>query len=352
MTTVPPSSDLLIEEIRQQAERLGLTGFGVSGCDLGVHEEALQQWCDAGHHGEMEYMVRHGTKRSRPQQLLPGTRSILSFRLDYLSADTTDALDILATPTRGYISRYALGRDYHKLFRNRLARLAKWLQQRIGPFGHRVFVDSAPVLEKGIAEQAGLGWIGKHTNLLHRQHGSWFFLGEIYTDLPLPPDRPQNNHCGNCSRCIEVCPTAAIIAPYRLDARRCISYLTIEHPGEIPLPLRQKIGNRIFGCDDCQLHCPWNRFARHSDEPDFTPRHNLDAPELTQLLQWNEETFLERMAGSPIRRIGYSRWQRNLAVALGNSGTPATIPILQQQLASAPELARPHLEWAIERLQG
>ena len=301
-------------------------------------------------HGEMEYMVRHGSKRSHPQELVPGTLSVLTFRMNYLPANATDSWEVISDSNQAFISRYALGRDYHKVMRNRLAKLGKQIEQQIGPFGHRVFVDSAPVLERGIAENGGLGWIGKHTNLIHKKSGSWFFLGEIYTDLPLEVDAPAHNHCGRCSACLDVCPTAAIVAPYRVDARRCISYLTIELQGAIPVEFRKAMGNRIYGCDDCQLACPWNRFAQPTRETDFAIRHGLDAPQLLELFEWDEATFLQKMEGSPIRRLGHSRWQRNLAVALGNSGNPAMIKPLQQQLATASPLAAEHIEWALEQL--
>ncbi len=334
-------------QIGSWAAELGFQGFGVSRCDLSSHEQALKQWTDAGLHGEMSYMVRHGSKRSRPAELVPGTLSLLSLRMNYYPAAAADAWSVLEDTDKAFISRYALGRDYHKVMRNRLAQLAKRIEKEVGSFGHRVFVDSAPVLEKGIAENSGVGWIGKHTNLIHRESGSWFFLGEIYTDLELEPDQPAHNHCGRCSACMEICPTGAIIAPYRLDARRCISYLTIELQGEIPLEFRQAIGNRIYGCDDCQLVCPWNRFSQPTSEPDFAIRHGLDTPELAALFQWDEATFLRRMEGSPIRRLGHQRWQRNIAVALGNSGNRAVIPVLNAVRADATELVKSHIDWAI-----
>ncbi len=344
-------------ELKQQigawATELGFQGFGVTHCDLSIHERALQQWTDAGLHGEMEYMVRHGTKRSRPAELVPDTLSLLSFRMNYYPADAADSWDVIADREKGFVSRYALGRDYHKVMRNRLARLAKRIEERIGPFGHRVFVDSAPVLEKGVAENSGIGWIGKHTNLIHKGSGSWFFLGEIYTDLPLEADTPSSNHCGSCKACIEICPTQAIIAPYKLDARRCISYLTIELPGEIPLEFRKAMGNRIYGCDDCQLVCPWNRFSKPTTELDFAIRHGLDAAALVELFSWDEETFLRKMEGSPIRRLGHERWLRNIAVALGNSGSTDALAVLhnrQNHQNHSSALVQSHITWALQQL--
>lgn len=340
----------LKETISTWASEMGFQGFGVSHCDLTPHEQALQRWTGAGLHGEMEYMVRHGSKRSRPAELVPETLSLLSFRMNYYPAGAADSWKTMEDGSKGFISRYALGRDYHKVMRNRLAQLAKRLEREIGPFGHRVFVDSAPVLERGIAENSGIGWIGKHTNLIHKKSGSWFFLGEIYTDLALEADSPAHNHCGSCSACIDICPTAAIIAPYKLDARRCISYLTIELHGAIPLEFRKAIGNRIYGCDDCQLVCPWNRFSQPTTEADFAIRHGLDSPDLVELLQWDETTFLRRMEGSPIRRLGHERWLRNIAVALGNSGATSAVTVLSAQLAHTSPLVREHIQWALEQL--
>jgi len=346
---IPPAQ--LKREIRQWSEALGFQGFGVSHCNLKSHEEHLQQWAEQGFHGEMEYMVRHGSKRSRPEELIPHTHSLLSFRMNYLPPEAADSWEIIKQPDKGFISRYALGRDYHKVMRNRLAKLSQQIESVIGPFGHRVFVDSGPVLERGIAENGGVGWIGKHTNLIEKSEGSWFFLGEIYTDLMLEPDPPASNHCGRCKSCIDLCPTAAIIAPYQLDARRCISYLTIELKGSIPVEFRKAIGNRIYGCDDCQLVCPWNRFAQPSREIDFAIRHGLDQPDLIQLFQWSEETFLRKMEGSPIRRLGHERWLRNIAIALGN-GTPepAMITTLQQQQDHPSPVVQEHVQWALEQL--
>jgi epoxyqueuosine reductase len=298
----------------------------------------------------MEYMARHGTRRSRPDELVPGTISVISARMDYWPADAADAWEQLDDPSRGYISRYALGRDYHKLLRARLQALADRISSAVGPFGYRAFTDSAPVLEKALAREAGLGWIGKHTNLINPRAGSYFFLGELYTDLPLPADAAASDHCGTCTRCIEACPTGAIVAPYRLDARRCIAYLTIELHGSIPQEFRAAIGNRIYGCDDCQLVCPWNKFARVSAEPDFRVRHALDSRGLTELFAWTEEEFLRKTEGSAIRRIGHERWLRNIAVALGNApGTPEVVDALRARAADPSELVREHVAWALER---
>ncbi len=318
--------------------------------DLSEHEAHLQRWLDAGYQGEMDYMAAHGTKRSRPDELVPGTLRVVSLRMDYLPGDTRMS-QRLAEPQSAYVSRYALGRDYHKLIRKRLQQLAERIQAAIGPFGHRAFVDSAPVLEKAIAEQAGLGWIGKNTLVLNRKAGSWFFLGELFVDLPLPVDAPHaSEHCGRCSACLDLCPTGAFAGPYVLDARRCISYLTIELKGAIPEDLRGLIGNRVFGCDDCQIVCPWNRFARPTEQPDFQPRHGLDNAELAELFRWSEEEFLSRTEGSPLRRAGYERWLRNLAVGLGNAPTTiAVIEALQARRDYPSELVREHVSWALQR---
>jgi epoxyqueuosine reductase len=345
--SVPSPSCLAL--IQQLADQLGFNAVGVSHIDLGEAEQRLLDWLANGHHGDMGWMGQHGTKRSRPAELVPGTLSIISVRMDYFPPDSADPLMLLNLPQRAYISRYALGRDYHKLIRQRLEKLAQGLQTHIGVFGYRVFTDSAPVLEKPIAVKAGLGWMGKHTNILSREAGSWFFLGEIYTDLPLPETGPVPAHCGQCTACIDICPTQAIVAPYRLDARRCISYLTIEHQGSIPEELRPLIGNRIYGCDDCQLVCPWNRFAHTSPEADFAVRNRLDTASLTELLQWTEDEFLRRLEGSAIRRIGYRRWLRNLAVALGNMpSSPVILHLLQQRRGNVQdEMVLEHIDWAI-----
>jgi epoxyqueuosine reductase len=334
--------------IDAEAHALGFDAIGVSGLDLGTDEEHLQAWLALGRHGEMQYMARHGRKRSRPAELLPGTVRVIAVRMNYRAAAARPAEAVLADPQAGYVSRYALGRDYHKRLRASLRALAQAIARLAGPHGYRVFVDSAPVLEKALARNAGLGWIGKHTNLIARDAGSWFFLGEIYTDLPLPVDTAAGDHCGSCSACLAACPTGAIVAPYQLDARRCISYLTIELAGAIPESLRPAIGNRIYGCDDCQLVCPWNKFARDAAHPDFRVRHGLDAPRLTTLFGWSAREFTERMRGSAIHRIGYERWLRNIAVALGNAATSgAVLAALHVRAADPSPLLREHVHWAL-----
>ena len=340
----------LAERIRAWGRDLGFQQLGFSDIELGDHEIHLNNWLSQGFHGEMEYMQRHGTRRSRPAELEEGTLRVISVRMDYLPQAAEDIEALLLKPSKGVVSRYALGRDYHKLMRKRLQKLAHQIEAHIGPFGYRVFVDSAPVLEKALAEKAGLGWIGKHSNLINKSAGSWFFLGEIYTDLPLPIDKAANEHCGACTKCIEVCPTQAIIAPYTVDARRCISYLTIELRDSIPEELRPLMGNRIYGCDDCQLVCPWNRFARPTQEADFEPRNGLDAPQLIALFAWDEAQFLKRTEGSAIRRIGFECWLRNIAVALGNAPTSgAIIAALQSRQHYASDMVREHVEWALNR---
>ncbi len=333
----------LATNIKQWGLELGFQQIGITDTDLTSYEPHFLEWLQKKFHGEMHYMEAHGSKRYRPHELVPGTIRVISARMDYLPPDT-EIPKVLQNPSLGYISRYALGRDYHKLMRKRLNALAKKITSK----GYRVFSDSAPVLEKPLAEKAGLGWIGKHTNLINRQAGSWFFLGEIYIDLPLPIDTPVKNHCGTCKACIDVCPTQAIVAPYELDARRCISYLTIELRGSIPIEFRPMLGNRIYGCDDCQLVCPWNRFAKFTKEDDFHPRHNLTSPTLIELFAWSEEEFLTKTEGSAIRRIGYECWLRNIAVALGNAPKDdAIIHALQQKLSHPSELVREHVEWAL-----
>ncbi|HEX7416681.1 MAG TPA: tRNA epoxyqueuosine(34) reductase QueG, partial [Steroidobacteraceae bacterium] len=309
----------LKRQISAHAQTLGFAALGVAGVDLAADAAQLERWLAAGFHGEMGYMARHGTKRSHPQELLPGTVRVLSARMDYWPAQARDAAAVLGDAERAYISRYALGRDYHKVLRQALAKLAAFIEARSATLGYRVFVDSAPVLEKPLARNAGLGWIGKHTVLIARDAGSYFFLGEIYTDLPLPVDEPASEHCGSCTACLSACPTGAIVAPHQLDARRCISYLTIELAGSIPEALRPLIGNRVFGCDDCQLVCPWNKFARTASHPDFKVRSGLDGPQLIELFAWSDAQFDERTRGSALRRLGYERWLRNIAVALGNA---------------------------------
>lgn len=342
--------DAIALRIRTLASAAGFQRFGISGIELGEDEAHLRSWLAEGLYGDMAWMAHHGSKRSRPQELVPGTLRVVSVGLDYGPDSHDDAWATLADGERAYVARYALGRDYHKLMRNRLQKLAAQIAEDIGPFGFRVFVDSAPVLERALARNAGLGWIGKHTCLINRDGGSWFFLGEIYLDLPLPVDAPATAHCGSCTRCIDICPTQAIVAPNRLDARRCISYLTIEHEGAIPEELRPAIGNRIFGCDDCQLICPWNKFARRTDEPDFRARNRLDTASLAELFAWEEEEFLRRTEGSAIRRSGHRRWLRNIAVALGNAPTtPAVLAALRSRADSADPLVREHVAWALAR---
>jgi len=341
----------LREDIRRWGRELGFQQVGFTHIDLEQAGEQLQQWLAKGFNGSMQWLAEHGDKRWRPEHLLPGTASIISVRMDYLSPDT-NMIARLKDGETAYISRYALGRDYHKLIRKRLATLAKRIEEHSAyPVIQRPFVDSAPVMEKPIAEQAGLGWIGKHTLVLNREAGSWFFLGELYTSLELPADTPAaEKQCGNCRACLKICPTDAFPEPYVLDARRCISYLTIENKGPIPLEFREAIGNRVFGCDDCQIICPWNRFAKPTDEKDFSPRHSLDNSKLTTLFQWTEEEFLQRTAGSPIRRIGYERWQRNLAVGLGNApATAEIIDALELALPQASPLVSEHIQWALNQ---
>ncbi|GAB6141268.1 tRNA epoxyqueuosine(34) reductase QueG [Methylosoma difficile] len=344
-----PALSELAQRIKHWGSELGFQQVGITGIDLADAEAHLQTWLAKGFHGDMDYMQRHGLKRSRPDLLQPGTLSIISVRMDYLPEAAATSQQALDDPAAAYISRYALGRDYHKLIRNRLQKLADKIQAEIDPFGYRAFVDSAPVLEKAIAEKAGLGWIGKHSNLINRKAGSWFFLGEIYTDLPLPADPPNNhNHCGACTACLDICPTQAIVAPYQVDARRCVSYLTIELHGAIPVELRPLLGNRIYGCDDCQLVCPWNRFAHLTGEGDFKPRHQLNSQELIAVFAWTETEFLAKTEGSAIRRIGYQRWLRNIAVALGNAKTsPPVIEALTARREDDSELVREHVLWAL-----
>jgi epoxyqueuosine reductase len=342
-----PDFSTLVVSLESWAAELGFQQLGITDTDLSGHETRLLDWLEHGFHGEMGYMERHGTRRSRPADLVAGTLSVISVRMDYLPEHAKDIESTLEDPAGAFVSRYALGRDYHKLMRQRLQKLARRVEGAIGPFGYRVFVDSAPVLEKALAEKAGLGWIGKHSNLLNREAGSWFFLGEIYTDLPLPANKPVSEHCGDCTRCIDICPTRAIVAPYRVDARRCISYLTIELRDSIPVEFRPMLGNRIYGCDDCQLVCPWNRFADFSEEQDFQPRHGLDSAQLVELFRWDETEFLQRTLGSAIRRIGHECWLRNIAVALGNAPSTAEILDALQSRADHPSaMVREHVQWA------
>jgi epoxyqueuosine reductase len=348
---------VLARDIKRWGEELGFQQIGITDCELGAAEERLRAWLARGWHGDMDYMAAHGVKRSRPAELVPGTVRIITARLNYVPPAGAPPQAVLEDPALAYISRYALGRDYHKVIRRRLQRLADRITEAVGPFRYRAFTDSAPVMEVALAEKAGLGWRGKHTLLLNRNAGSYFFLGELYTDLPLPVDAPAENHCGTCTQCLAACPTGAIVGPYELDARRCISYLTIEHKGSIPEPLRPLIGNRVYGCDDCQLACPWNRFAQLSAEADFTVRHGLDSAKLTELFGWTEAEFHERLAGSAIHRIGYERWLRNLAVGLGNalrrSGdadhVTAITRALQQRTSDPSALVREHVAWALSQ---
>ena len=343
----------LTAQLQTWRAELGFAQLAIANIDLAAHETHLLNWLAQGFHGEMEYMQRHGTKRSRPAELIPGTVSVISVRMDYFPHTQHAIEDVLQNPELGCISRYATGRDYHKLLRNRLQKLVDKMQNEIGEFGYRVFSDSAPVLEKALAQNAGLGWIGKHTNLINRNAGSWFFLAEIYTDLPLVVNTDiTENHCGTCSTCIDVCPTQAIVAPYQVDARRCISYLTIELKNSIPVEFRRAMGNRIYGCDDCQMVCPWNRFAVATDEKDFAVRHGLDAPRLLDLFAWSEIEFDKKMQGSAIRRIGYMQWLRNIAIALGNAPySEQIVQALQNKRGEVTELVQEHIDWALVEQQ-
>ena len=340
----------LAQRIKQWGLELGFQQVGIADTDLTEAETHLNNWLNKGFHGEMDYMRRHGLKRSRPADLQPGTRSVISVRMDYLPELPAAMNRNLEKPLAAYISRYALGRDYHKLMRQRLQKLADRIADEIGDFGYRVFADSAPVLEKALAEKAGLGWIGKHSNVINRKAGSWFFLGEIYTDLALPPDTKADNHCGSCTACLDICPTRAIVAPYQVDARLCVSYLTIELHGPIPEPLRPLIGNRIYGCDDCQIVCPWNRFARLTGEKDFNPRQQLNNRQLLEVFAWDEAAFLKHTEGSAIRRIGHERWLRNIAVALGNAPySESIVSALEAKLEHPSDLTKEHVLWAIAK---
>ncbi|MDM5130670.1 tRNA epoxyqueuosine(34) reductase QueG [Aeromonas piscicola] len=351
-----PDLQQLAHDIKLWASELGFDQVGITDTDLSLEEPRLQAWLDAGHHGSMDYMARHGMMRARPHELLPGTLRVLSVRMNYLPFEAGFAAT-LRDPTLGYISRYALGRDYHKVLRNRLKQLGDRIEQRCRELCQvtgewRPFVDSAPILERPLAAKAGLGWIGKHSLLLNESAGSFFFLGELLISLPLPLDAPvEKEQCGKCVACINICPTGAIVAPYVVDGRRCISYLTIENDGPIPEEFRPLMGNRIYGCDDCQLICPWNRYADVSPEPDFSPRPNLHRPPLLALWRWSESEFLKHTEGSPIRRIGYQRWRRNLAVALGNGpATPDVIAALQLAQDEAEPMVAEHIAWALATL--
>jgi epoxyqueuosine reductase len=337
----------LADDIKTWGRELGFQQIGISDIDLSEADTHLQLWLNNNFHGEMDYMHRHGSMRSHPEQLVPGTLRIISTRMDYLPAEP-QSIEVLNDSSIAYISRYAVGRDYHKVIRQRLQKLATKIQSNVGDFGYRALVDSAPVLERAIAEKAGLGWIGKNTMLINKKAGSWFFLGELFTDLPLPIDLKANDHCGTCSACLDICPTDAFVEPNNLDARKCISYLTIELRTSIPEELRPLMGNRVFGCDDCQLCCPWNKFSSPTKESNFSPRHELDRKELIELFNWTEEQFLEKTAGSPIRRIGYECWLRNLAVGLGNAeSNPEIISTLQTKINDSSSLVREHVEWAL-----
>jgi len=348
---------ILAEKIKQWGKELGFQQIAIADTQLAETERYLEKWLDNGCHGDMEWMTEHGTKRTRPAELIEGTERIITGRMDYWPPDIINAESVLSDCNKAYISRYALGRDYHKVLRQRLKKLSQRIEDEIGDFGYRVFVDSAPVMEKPLAEKAGLGWIGKHSNLLNKEAGSWFFLGEIYTDLPLPIDKPAEKHCGTCQACIDICPTKAIIEPYVVDARLCVSYLTIELKGAIPESLRSLMGNRIYGCDDCQLCCPWNRFATDTPEVDFLSRHHLDNVQLLDLFNWDEETFLNKTQGSAIRRIGYERWLRNIAVALGNNLREHGDGVMQKSIISALKEKKPlttklvneHIDWALNQ---
>jgi epoxyqueuosine reductase len=347
---VPQSIDhaALAARIRAWAYELGFQAVGISDTDLSAAEAGLLEWLALGMHGEMDYMAKHGAKRSRPTELLPGTLRVISLRMNYMPPGARDSWKVLAEGERAFISRYALGRDYHKVMRSRMAKLAERIRAEVAEFDGRVFTDSAPVMEKELARKAGIGWRGKHSLLLSREHGSRFSLGEIYVNLPLPADEPRQEHCGTCTRCIDICPTQAIVAPYRVDARRCISYLTIELKGNIPVELRPLMGNRIYGCDDCQLVCPWNKFAQASAEPDFVVRHGLDDVGLIELFAWDEAEFNSKLAGTAIYRIGHEQWLRNIAVALGNAPkSAAVIAALKLRVEHPSELVREHVAWAL-----
>ncbi|HET8808252.1 MAG TPA: tRNA epoxyqueuosine(34) reductase QueG [Methylophaga sp.] len=347
LNTVQSGPDLL-DKLQQLAKDCGFQQLGISDIDLSSAEQRLQSWLAKGFHGEMQFMHKHGAKRTRPAELLPETVRVITARMDYWPDEAAEPWQVLADDHKAFVSRYALGRDYHKLMRKRLLRLSQSIEKLLGPMGYRVFCDSAPVMEKALAEKSGLGWVGKHTNVLNREHGSYFFLGEIYTDMPLPMTQPVSAHCGDCTACIDICPTQAIVGPYQLDARRCISYLTIELRGSIPHELRPMMGNRIYGCDDCQLVCPWNKFAKPTQETAFQPRENLDGPQLLDLFAWNEAEFYQKLEGSPIRRIGYACWMRNIAVALGNAKPDKNIQqALQNKRTEVNEMVAEHIDWAL-----
>ena len=356
-----PDFGALAARIRGWGGELGFQQVGIADCDVGEAETRLMEWLARGWHGDMDYMAAHGTRRTRPGDLVPGTLRVISVRMNYFPQKARDSWEVINDGSSAYVARYAVGRDYHKVLRGRLQKLCDRIAAELERadasstesarrFSYRVFTDSAPVMEVELAAKAGIGWRGKHTLLLDREAGSWFFLGEIYTDLPLPVDEPQPDHCGTCRRCIEICPTGAIVAPYQLDARRCISYLTIEHKGEIPEELRPLMGNRIYGCDDCQLVCPWNRYAQKADVEDFSVRNHLDSAAMAELFAWSEEEFERRLEGSAIRRIGHERWLRNLAVGLGNAPTSAAVVAALEARRDHPSaLVRSHVTWALKR---
>lgn len=348
MSDVKPNYEQLAQQIKLWGQQLGFSEVGITDIDLTKHEAQLQRWLDAGFHGSMDYMAAHGMKRARPNELVPGTQRVISVKMNYLPPDSGFAKNLKNTE-KAYISRYALGRDYHKLMRNRLKQLGKKIEQQVGDYGFRPFVDSAPVLERQLAEKAGLGWRGKHSLLINKEAGSWFFLGELFVDLPLPIDNENTfEGCGKCVACITLCPTGAIVEPYVVDARKCISYLTIEHQGAIPEQYRALMGNRIYGCDDCQLVCPWNRYGKITDEADFHPRTQLKNKDLLELFAWDETTFLKNTEGSPIRRIGHERWLRNIAVGLGNADfSPAIIAALEDKRQTVSDMVGEHINWAL-----
>ncbi len=340
------------ERVKRWGRELGFDAIAIAGTELAEEEARLIDWLGRGWHGEMDYMARHGARRARPAELVPGTVSVITARLNYTPADSRDSWDVLEDPQSAFVSRYALGRDYHKVLRAKLQSLADRMTQELGEFTHRVFTDSAPVMEVSLAARSGLGWRGKHTLLLSRDAGSLFFLGELFVSLDLAKDAPVTKHCGTCERCIAICPTAAIVAPYQLDARRCISYLTIEHHGAIPEELRPLMGNRIYGCDDCQLVCPWNKYAKVANDPDFAVRNGLDSARLVELFAWTEEEFARRFEGSAIRRIGHAKWLRNIAVALGNApSSPGIEEALRARCEHPSPLVREHVLWALARHQ-
>ncbi len=340
----------LARDIKHWGSELGFQQVGIADCELGEAEARLLEWLGKGYHGEMEYLERHGAKRARPAELVPGTVRVIAARMNFEPPEARPAREVMADGGKAFIARYTLGRDYHKVMRGRLQKLADRIVSEIGDFRYRVFTDSAPVMEVELAQKAGLGWRGKHTLLLNREAGSSFVLGEIYTDLPLPTDQVSENHCGTCQKCMDICPTGAIVAPYQLDARRCIAYLTVELKGSIPEELRPLIGNRVYGCDDCQLACPWNRYAQTTTEEDFAVRHGLDDATLVELFSWSESEFEKKLAGSAIHRIGYERWLRNLAVGLGNAPTSPVVVVALKSRADHPSaLVREHVAWGLKR---